>query len=240
MKLPKVSIWSQFRDDAGNYLRQYRQRVEALDYPAENLRFYLGEGDSTDNTWTELCAWYLDDIRRVVCVQRHTGRQRFWHTPRPERMKTLATTGNAVWDRIAMDGWSDYALMLESDLLYTPDLLARLVWRMPKDAAAIAPMIWVPVGEQMRFYDIWAFRQDGKQFPPYPPAWYAEQFGEQPFEIDAAGSVILFRMDYIKQGARLSETTAVVGMCEQIRAMGGKIYCDPETHVIHPIVEGVK
>lgn len=121
-----------------------------------------------------------------------------------------------------------------------PDLLNRLVGRIPEDAAALAPMIWIPNGEQLRFYDIWAFRYQDCMFPAYPPAWYSQRFGETPFEIDSAGSVILFRMSYIKEGARLSEETAVVGMCEQIREMGGKIYCDPETHVIHPEVRGVK
>lgn len=236
---PKVSIWSQFRDDAGLNLSQYRQRVNALDYPPELLRFYLSEGDSRDNTWTELNQW-ADEDERIVPVQKHTGRPRISHSPSPERMITLATTGNAAWDMIARDAWGEYALMLESDLIYTPDLLRCLITRIPEDAAALAPMIWLSVGGNFRFYDVWAFRRNGQLFEPYPPAWYAQKLGEQPVEIDSAGSVILFRMAYIKEGARLSETSAVVGMCDQIRGMGGKIYCDPETHVIHPEVRGVK
>lgn len=232
-------MWSQFRDDAGPNLSQYRQRVEALDYPAESLRFYLGEGDSLDNTWSELNHW-ADEDERVVPVKRNTGRPRLYHDPRPERMKTLATTGNAVWGRIARDAWGDYALMLESDLVYTPDLLSRLITRIPDEAAALAPMIWLAVGDNIRFYDIWAFRRDGQTFPAYPAAWYAQHLGEQPLEIDSAGSVILFRMSYIRAGARLSEETAIVGMCDQIGAAGGKIYCDPETHVIHPAIRGAK
>jgi hypothetical protein len=239
MAWPKIAIWSQFRDDAGPNLSQYRSRLEALDYPVDRLRFYLGEGDSLDDTWAELNHW-ADEDGRVIPVKRNTGRARLHHTPRPERMKTLALTGNAVWDRIAGDNWADFALMLESDLIFTGDLLTRLVQRIPAEAAALAPMIWVTEGGQLRFYDIWAFRLNRQGFPPYPPAWYASRYDERPFEVDSAGSVVLFRMDYIRRGARLSEHSAVVGMCEQIRAVGGKIYCDPETHIIHPETERVK
>jgi hypothetical protein len=221
-------------------LNQYRQRVNALDYPPELIRLYLGEGDSLDETWRELMDWAIEDSR-IIAIKRDTHRPRLWHTPRPERMKTLAITGNAVWNRIATDGWGEVALMLESDLLYMPDLLRSLIERIPEDAAALAPMIWTPVEEQLRFYDVWAFRsQDGQMFGPYPPAWFAKEYGEAPFEIYSAGSAILFKVDYIRGGARLSEETAIVGMCEQVRAMGGKLYCDPAVHIIHPIVRGVK
>lgn len=220
-------------------MRQYRARAEALDYPPELLRFYLGEGDSQDETWVELNRW-ADEDERIVPVKRDTGRPRMWHTPRPERMLTLSVTGNAVWERIAGEAWGDYALMLESDLLYQPDLLRRLVTRLPEGAAALAPMIWMPVEGQLRFYDIWAFRRGGEMFRPYPPAWYSQKYGVAPFEIDSAGSAILFGMDCIRRGARLSPESAVVGMCGQIREMGGRIYCDPESHVIHPTVKGVR
>ena len=176
---------------------------------------------------------------RVVVVQHDTGIAREFHSPRPARMKAVSINGNKGWDAIARDNWGDFALMIESDLLVQPDILTRLIERMPDEADIFAPMIWIEVGVQHRFYDIWAYRRGGNMFPPYGPAWYAQKYGTMPFELDSVGSCVLFRMGLIVDGLRLGESDCVLGMCNEARKRGYKVFADPEIDIIHPSIEGV-
>ena len=222
----------------GQQITLYRQMMESLEYPRKNLRFYLCEGDSKDDTLGHLQAWALTD-ERIQVIKHDTGIPREHHTTRPARMKAVSENGNVGWDAIAKDNWGEYALMIESDLLVTPNLLKRLIERMPAEADIFAPMIWIEVGSEFRFYDIWAFRQDFKRFPPTPPSWYANKYGYVPFELDSVGSCVLFRMKPIIDGLRLDETTCVKGMCDQARKQGYRVFADPDIDVIHPSIAGV-
>lgn len=154
----------------------------------------------------------------------------------------MAETGNANWDAIANDAWGDYALMVEADLLFTPDLLRQLLARQPLEASIFSPMIWINVNGYIRFYDVWAFRtlEVEQLFEPAPPAWYFQRYGEQPFEVASVGSVVLFEMGVIQHGVRLSYDEAVLGMCKQARRLGYRIFCDPTLHVLHPTIIGVE
>lgn len=238
MTFPKISIWSQFRNAAGRQIERYRQQVESLDYPPALLRFYLCEGDSEDDTLAELQSWSAIDDRLTI-IQHDTGIPHYAHSTRVERMQAVARNGNLGWDAIARDAWGDYALMIESDLLIEPDLLRRLIDRRPTKADIFAPMIWIGVESDLRFYDLWAYRINGKMFQPRPPTWYYSKYGDTPFELDSVGSVVLFRMALITGGLRLSESECVLGMCNEARTQGHRIFCDPSTNVLHPSIEGV-
>ena len=231
MKRPKIAIWSLFRDAAGPQIDQYIRQINELDYPKRSLRIYAGESDSRDGTHAELTAWAAKD-KRVRVIKHDTGDPYLGHTTDPRRMATLAKTGNVLWDKIAADGWADYALMLESDLVIKPNLIDELLNCPLGDI--VAPMIWLPSGGQSRFYDVWAFRTDGRHFPPNGPAWYAAQY-QEPFELTSAGSVLLIKAAVLHSGARFGYTDAVVGLCNQAREAGYTIYCDPSIHVVHPI-----
>jgi hypothetical protein len=238
MTLPKISVWSQFRNAAGEQIARYRQQIEALDYPADLLRLYLCEGDSDDDTLTELAQWAATDAR-VKIVKHDTGIPHYSHSPRPERMRAVSENGNMGWDAIARDGWGEYGLMLESDLLYKPDLFERLVTRRPAKADIYSPMIWIQVKASIRFYDIWAYRIDGEKFQPTGPEYYYSKYHGRPFELDSVGSVVLIRMQLIHEGLRLGESDCILGMCNEARKRGYHIYCDPTIDVLHPNIQGV-
>lgn len=237
MKWPKISIWSQFRNAAGDQIERYRNLFHALDYPGP-LRLYLCEGDSEDDTLTELRIWALRDSR-ITIIQHDTGIPHHAHSPRPERMRAVSENGNKGWAAIREDAWGDYALMLESDLLYRPDLLRLLIERRPTEADIFAPMIWIEVDSGIRFYDIWAYRLKGEMFKPNSPEWYFAHYGSGPLEVDSAGSVVLFRMDLITEGLRLGETDCVLGMCNEARRRGYRVFCDPTINVVHPQIQGI-
>lgn len=237
MTLPKISVWSQFRNAAGDQIARYRRQIARLNYPPDLMRLYLCEGDSTDNTLAELQAWARVDDRLTI-VKHDTNIPHFSHSPRPARMKAVSQNGNKGWDMIAGDDWGDFALMLESDLLYEPDLVTQLVTRMPDEAAIFAPMIWIQVDGGVRFYDIWAYRVNGEKFQPTSPEWYKARFPDT-FEVDSVGSVVLFKMQLITSDLRLNEETCVLGMCNTARQWGHKIFVDPGIDVLHPSIQGV-
>lgn len=216
----------------------YRDQINNLDYPPELIRLYLCEGDSDDDTLVQLQTWGLED-ERIRIIKHDTGIPYYTRSPRPERMQALSETGNVGWAAIAEEAWGNFALMLESDLLYKPDLLRRLIERRPDEADIFAPMIWVQVGREIQFYDIWAFRIYDKMFQPCGPAYYEVRYSE-PFELDSVGSVVLIRMPLIASaGLRLGEADCIVGLCNDAREKGYRVFCDPKTDVLHPTVEGV-
>lgn len=237
MTLPKVSIWSLFRDDAGENITRYRYQVLSLDYPKDLLRFYFVEGDSRDNTLDELNAWAAND-ERITVVKHDTGVGRMRHTPHPDRIKCLAETGNAAIDALAADKWGDWAMLVESDLQYKPDIIRRLLKSRPADAAIISPYIWIRnPADILQFYDIWAFRTlDGKMFPAQTPPYYEARFPEHVFEVEAVGSLVLMDAGPLYDGVRYTTDRAIRGICEQYRARGLKVYADPTTHILHPFI----
>jgi len=223
----------------------YQKQIDALDYPPELIRLYLCEGDSEDNTLAQLRAWAVEDSR-IRIIQHDTGIPHFAHSPRPARMKAVSENGNVGWDAIAMRWsaesarpWGDFALMLESDLLYKPNLLRALIERRPDWADIFAPMIWIQVNGDLRFYDIWAYRIKGQMFPPNSPEWYFAHYGNGLLEVDSVGSVVLFRMELITEGLRLGESDCILGMCNEARQRGYRIFIDPTIDILHPQIQGV-
>lgn len=238
MQYPKISIWSQFRNSAGQQIELYRQRIDTLDYPPDLIKLYLCEGDSDDDTLAQLQSWAIAD-GRIQIVKHDTGIPHHAHSPRPARMKAVSENGNIGWDAIAEDAWGDFALMVESDLLYNPDLLRSLIDRRPAEADIFAPMIWIEVADSLRFYDIWAYRIKGEMFQPTSPEWYFAHYGSGLLEVDSVGSVVLFKMDLITEGLRLGEADCVLGMCNEARRRGYRIFVDPTINILHPQIQGV-
>ena len=154
-------------------------------------------------------------------------------------MKAVSENGNIGWDAIAKDAWGDFALMLESDLLYNPILLRSLIDRRLDRADIFAPMIWIEVDGSLRFYDIWAYRTKGEMFPPNSPEWYFAHYGSGLLEVDSVGSVVLFKMNLITEGLRLGESDCVLGMCNEARQRGYRVFVDPTINILHPQIQGV-
>lgn len=259
MQYPKISIWSQFRNSAGQHIELYQQRIDALDYPSNLIKLYLCEGDSDDDTLTQLEAWSIKDPR-IRIVKHDTGIPHYAHSPRPARMKAVSENGNVGWDVIAEDNQTllhqgncdllpsgdftvtlrdNFALMLESDLLYNPDLLRSLIERRPAEADIFSPFVWIEVDGALRFYDIWAYRLKGEMFQPTSPEWYFSRYGSGLLEVDSVGSVVLFRMNLITEGLRLGEADCILGMCNEARRRGYRIFVDPTINILHPKIEGV-
>ena len=227
MKDKHVTIVSPFRDSE-NIITHYRNQINQLDYPADDIRIIVVEGDSVDHTYSVLYGWALED-RRVTMVKCTTNAPKWPSIVSKERFAHLSVVFNAGLDAVDTK-WSDYVLFLPSDVLYGPDLLKRLL---SHEKDVIAPMFWTGPENSRRFYDIWGFRRDGEAFGPYPPAWYLAHVPQEPLEMDTVGGTNLMNINVIKTGCRYTAEEADHGLCKMAQAEGFTVWCDPTTHVVH-------
>jgi GT2 family glycosyltransferase len=199
-----------------------------LDYPRDSVQIVAVEGDSEDETLAMLRGW---TDTRLHLLKRDTKTPRFPSIESPERFKALSVVGNTALDFVAENLQVDYVLWLESDLIWEPDLLKRLVRH---NADAVAPMIWVEIqAHKPVFYDIWGFRNlNGTRFRQIERNAYLNTYRFL-FEVSSAGSCLLVKADYIYNFARF-DYRAIVGLCQAIREREGRIVVDPLTEVYHP------
>jgi hypothetical protein len=245
----RVTIVAPFRSCADR-VGPFRERVEALDYDRECVRVVCVEGDSTDDTWAQLQRWARQDCR-VKALAYDTGKPHYGSVVNAERFALLAdvfNVGMACVDR----QWSDYALMLPSDIEYGPEMLGKLI---AHGVDVVAPLVFMGG----RFYDVWAFTRDGRGLP----AFRCEQVGEvfrkwavdsrlrgkditrdglpaRPMEegglveMDTVGGTMLVDVRVLRAGVRYRTEDVDRGFCVLARQRGFRVWADIETHVIHP------
>lgn len=228
-----VCILSLFRDAAANgqierYFDQMHALSRLLSARGDWLTLLLGYGDSTDGTGEALheeATFCLDTLLLDVS---HGGKV-YGSIEHPQRFKQLAFCGNTLLDHVPVD--ADVVGIVESDLIWDAETLLALIDH-TAHVPAIAPLI---MDGERSFYDIYAFRKNGKHFTKYPP--YCEWLGSDLVQLDSAGSVLFVQAHYARK-ARLSDGEAIVGFCTGIREHGGSIWCDPTLSVAHPPYAG--
>jgi hypothetical protein len=219
-----VTICSPLRD-FGNNFPAYLARVQALEWPAAQLRFIAVEGDSADNTYYQLAAW-RDADPRVTLLKCDCHQPRFGSIVDPARFRVLATVFNKALDAVDLD-WTDYVLFLPCDIRYTPDLLSTLV-ACQKDV--VAPFSW----QEEHFYDVWGFTVDGRSI-----GWCSEleaflRFGHEPVAFDTVGGTVLLSNAVVSAGCRYTVDAVDRGLCAMAKAAGFGVYGHPGVKVYHP------
>jgi len=235
-----VAVYSIFRDNEGDYIDKYFERLKKLKWDLGNIIIFAGEGDSEDATGNQLAMYEEhDDQLEIHMIKCDTGRKRMYHTPDPYRMQTRAITGNAVYDAISKHGKAMYVLHLESDLEYNEFLIANLHNTLIEypDAGCVSPMVWVKENGIFRFYDQWAFRTlSGKMFPPLSTIWYRKHRPNKPYKIQSSGSCVLFDANllYVHSDIRLTYDEEIRGMTKKVREHGYDVLVDPNIAIVHP------
>jgi glycosyltransferase involved in cell wall biosynthesis len=228
---PMVVIHSLFRDRQ-KYLSQYQQQIESLDWPRSKLKIVCTEGDSLDGTGKWLDGW-AGENSQVHVVHQSLGYPKFGSVIDPVRIEMLSRATNFGLDYIAGSSFkADYVMFLESDLIFEPDLIMRLV---AHGKHVVAPMIWVNLGSGDIFYDTWAFRDmAGNHFGWNDRKWYEHSRPMELYQVTSVGSCVLANAQLIYDGVRLPEDGAIAGFCDEVRKRRKTIWVDPTTHVRHP------
>lgn len=219
-----VTICTPFRDAAA-HLDSYLARLSALELAGDRLRFVWVEGDSVDNTYAQL-AMRRDADDRITLLKCDCGTPRYGSVVNPERFRTLARVFNTALDAVDLE-WTDSVLFLPCDIEFDSDLLQLLSLC---NLDIIAPFSY----QDGRFYDIWAFRADGRNLGPFSELQSFYHFGARPVLLDSVGGTVLINVAVLRAGCRYTSDEVDVGLCKAARAAGFSVYGHPGVQVYHP------
>jgi hypothetical protein len=224
-----IVLGSVFRDSVG-YLSRHEDQVERLRKTVDEPVYVVAvEGDSSDDTYERLAEMvYVDEILKV-----EHGGPKFPSVVHPLRWRQLAVACNAtVCAAVRVCEPGDRFVYVESDLIWEPETVCRLLDRLTVGVHGVAPlsMCW----EEARFYDVWGYEQDGRRFSPYPPYYPGwSPSAEELVPIDSSGSC--FVLD--TAGLRVVEFSAqdcIKGIGRSLAANGMQLFLDPTVKVFHP------
>lgn len=226
----RVALGSAFRQAAGAQVARYMRQAAALRDLLHGqgnyaLRVIAVEGDSTDRTRDDLIATARRYNLDIDLVTRNHGGPWFGSTESPTRMAALSMVGNGILESVRYD--DDVLVYVESDLIWAPEMIRRLIGSLGLGRDVIAPMPFA--GEC--FYDIWAFRVNGTRFGPFAP-YYSKLRLDAPTPVDSVGSCLVMRAD-VARSTRMTDG-AIVEFCANARAQGYKIFCDARERIHHP------
>jgi hypothetical protein len=122
---------------------------------------------------------------------------------------------------------SDFTLFIESDLCFPYDLIDELILN---DVDIIAPVVFIGAG----FYDSWGFRNlSGEKIHKVENI----SVTDPKVELSSVGSCVLFRTEVFSKGVRFRgpyQTGLLVGVCNDARDLGFKVWASPSISIIHP------
>lgn len=164
-----------------------------------------------------------------------------------DRMVRLSRAGDRLLDMVKDE---DFVAWHESDLLSYPTVIVDLK-RSLKESGADVIGAWTSLSHHDKHpalrlnspvqcklpvsihYDTWALRKDGVRFTNNPPYHPCMEEATWPM-LDSVGSVVLMNADYIRRGARMG-AGALVGLCNEIRRLGGWITVDRDVPAVQPV-----
>lgn len=217
-----IVIASAFRNAEG-YIDRYAAQVRALlPLLPQPARLVLAEADSADDTAARLAAL---DLPGATIINRDNGSPWFGSVDRVERWRAIAYVWDGILAEVRDD--DDLFILIESDLIWSPDALLRLIGHIGDGIDGAAPMVRF----DGRFYDTFGHRRQGMRFgivPPYHPTLPPSGLAE----IDSAGSCLVVRAAYAR-AARFGDEGPVT-WCNNMRAAGARLWVDLDTWIDHP------
>jgi hypothetical protein len=211
-------------------VREFEGRVNSLEYPAERLRVIVVEGDSVDGTYGELLEWWERDSR-VEVIKRDMGVPRYGSVVDAGRFRVMSELNRIGLDAVDLE-WSDYVLIVTSDVLWGGGILRRLIER---DVDIVAPLVFM----NGRFYDTWAFRKDGTGYLGFPQEMTDVYVGRGLVAMDSVGTMVLMKREVVGSGLRYPAEDINRGFGRMARERGFKVWCDADEHIEHPENEWV-
>lgn len=206
-----------FKNDADRKLVERARHLLSKTYG--RLRWLWLVGDSTDSTLSVLADVARQSGKNVTVKVYDTNIEGSDPATRLRRLSMMLST---ALDLVQQE--DDFFLLHESDLRTPDDLVERLLATGKSVTAG-----WPVLGDM--FYDTLAYYRNGRHFTNYPP-YHACYRPDEIFEVDGAGSVLMFPA----AAAQLvkPESLAVIEVCQKLRSLGHSIWVDPHIKVVQP------
>lgn len=207
---------------------KYWETISQLTYPKELLSFCWLEGDSVDNTYSQL-ANLAHSHSNIYLHQFQTGRPQYPSVVDAGRMHHLSNLGRKTVELIRQSPSTDYVLFMESDLLISdPDMIQKL---MAVGADVAAPMVVYDVGGA--FYDTWGFVDiHGMTFHPMHP-YHPDVEKKAPIPMSSVGSCFLAKREVYERCDYVGED-AFRSFFSDVNRHGYRVVACPDVHIIHP------
>ena len=230
----KIAVLIMVRDEAKllpEVLHQYEQQTVF-----DRLKFSFLEGDSKDNSYDIVQKWCKKYPNQTELTKFDVGAPK-WGLDRPRALVNLGMLlRNYHLDSIRNNPW--YAdcgkiMILDADYLFKDG--PKFMENMDKisdqyPTALIAP---TPMLQDGRFYDVWCFYKNGREFvndkPHYPGLFDEPQ--KNLFPVDSVGACYIFWKEHL-QGLKYilpPEGRCVnTGFCIMAQKLGMDVYMDKD------------
>lgn len=227
----KIAITSIIRNEEHNgSLKKFLDCCEKLEHYHKDIVYIFIEGDSSDNTYGALQEW-LKLRKDYILKKIDREKPRFSKDKSSERTIYFAELRNVLIDLVITIPDITEVLMIDANYEWKGDLISLL---RNADADIVAPLVIMNRDDNGKhiFYDVWAFRKDGKQFSHYYPYVRGFESGK-PIKIDSAGGGYLIRRRVLDAKVRYNgnKDCEHVGFCRKARKKGFTIKINPKIYI---------
>jgi len=213
MKYPTVMVGTMVKN-AGKWLEKYFKNVLSFTYPKDKLRFVFIYGRSSDDTF-EILKKYKDSINMEVYLEPNDQNLRIGGAQ-------LAASIYNDWKELLEE---DYFMLLDSDVIITPNNLIEQLMEVKADIVAPYPYCY---GENY-FYDSWIFRIDNVRFSPKDPPGKNLKV---PIKVDSVGTCFLTTKECFLR-VPITNPYPNLTFCNNARKMGYTVVACPYIKIYH-------
>lgn len=231
----EITILSIFRQSA-SYLQRYFSQVERAFAQTGGAGHAIWlEGDSEDETYKFLQEKKVDlenAGHKVTLIKYDLKKPMYSSVDLPERWYTLASCWNKCLSHLEP---SKLCICVESDLIWSPDILPKLARKLDENHHIIAPMLMTEnsletFGEYL-YHDIWGCRRGASKFRGTNPFWKkCSELSEEKelVEVTTAGGMLMGTYDHMSK-AKWNLTNCILNYAE-----GTKVFVDKTLMILHP------
>ncbi len=195
-------------------------------------KYFLVEGDSTDNTW-EVLGKYKKELKNVELFKCNVG-GRVASTAEQSRFKALSKVGNIVLEP-ARDLPSDLILWVESDFIVPDGTFEKLIEFSKTDKwETCLGVCGVPTLGPL-FYDTWAYTNaNNEKYSNFDLEKFLKS-EDRYVKMKAFGSMALLNGKLVKEiGGNFGESGCFPYLCQMGTDKGYDLWCDTTAVIHHP------
>lgn len=241
----KIAVCCMIRNEErfGN-LKRFLTFCTQLEGHYKNLVYIFIEGDSYDNTYGVLKEWLRKENSRgekrdFILKKFDKGYGKFPKNRDTRRTKYFAEIRNMLIDYVLEISDISLVFMVDASYGMKKNIFDELIRTLRKDSADIVAPLNLSHKDhsgKMMFYDIFAYRKDGKEFKnyyPYHNGIEKELKSGKSVRIDSCGGAYLVKREVFDNGVRYNgnKDCEHFGFCERARKKGFVIKLNPKAIV---------
>lgn len=225
------------------HLKRFVKCCRELEKHHKNLVYVIIEGDSYDLTYKVLKNWLggkEDGVSRNYILKKYDkGYEKFQKNRDTKRTRYFADVRNMLVDYVLEIPNISLIFMVDASYGFRGNIIVELMKVLKKDKADIAAPMNLShkdhTGKDM-FYDIFAYRKDGKEFTnryPYHSGIESSLKSGKSIKIDTCGGGYLIKREVLDEGVRYNghKDCEHVGFCSAARKKGFVIKLNPKVSI---------